>query len=446
MNLSELTNYAATLLKQTVLDNPYIPHMPTEKQAIFLTLPAEESMFGGAAGGGKSDALLMAALQYVTEPNYAALLLRRTYADLALPGALMDRAHEWLRGTDARWNENTKTWTFPSGATLTFGYLEHENTKYRYQGSEFQFVGFDELTQFTEPMYTYLFSRLRRLKTSNIPIRMRAASNPGGIGHEWVYERFIVTADRLKRAFVPARLTENPHLDQQEYIRSLSELDPITRTQLLSGLWVVDPTTRAFQRDWWRQQNRFDIDDDPLRRQVIARYISWDTALKDKESSAYSAYTVGELLPNYQLLTREVWRDKLIFPDLVDTMRDVARRYNYDDKLRGFIIEDKASGTSAIQTISNADDWLAQLLIPFMPSGDKPYRYQQAAVWCKLGMVWLPQPALSTPWLHDFERELFGLPDSEFKDMGDSFAQLIIYLEHYLSAGWHARGLTDDAA
>ena len=140
-------------------------------------------MYGGAAGGGKSSCLLMAALKYVHLPDYSAILFRRTYSDLSLPGALMDRANEWLRGTDAHWQDQKKTWTFPSGSTLTFGYLDNENAKYRYQGSNFDFVGWDELTQFTESQYRYLFSRLRRSAGSDIPLRMRSASNPGGFGH-----------------------------------------------------------------------------------------------------------------------------------------------------------------------------------------------------------------------------------------------------------------------
>ena len=129
--------------------NRYIPQAPTPKQAAFLLLPVIEAFYGGQPGGGKSSALLMAALQYVDVPGYSALLLRRTYADLALAGALMDRARSWLSGTDAQWNEQRKIWRFPSGATLTFGYLENANDKYRYQGSEFQFVGFDEISQFS---------------------------------------------------------------------------------------------------------------------------------------------------------------------------------------------------------------------------------------------------------------------------------------------------------
>lgn len=425
----------------------YIPHQPTEKQAAFLLLDGLEALYGGAAGGGKSDALLMAALQYVDVPGYSALLLRRTYADLALPGALMDRAAEWLMGTDARWNDREKTWSFPSGATITFGYLEHERDRYRYQGAEFQFIGFDELTQFSEPQYRYLFSRLRRLDGVNIPIRMRSASNPGGIGHEWVYERFLVTGCSAGRVFIPAKLIDNPHLDQQEYQRSLMELDPLTREQLLGGVWSVDPTARAFQREWWRGQNRYDATDLRYVNQAVARWLSWDTAIKDKDTSAYSALSVVEMLPDYRVTKREAWRDRLIFPDLVGAVERFSRRYNRDEKLRGIVIEDKASGTSVYQTLmASSPAWLSDLLIPFQPQGDKLQRAQQAAVWCKLGCVLLPHPHDSVPWLYEFERELFAFPDSEYMDQVDAFSQIIIYLEHLLAEGYHARGAVYDAA
>lgn len=228
----------------------YVPHQPHPPQAAFLLLEHREALYGGAAGGGKSDALLMAALQYVDVPGYSAILFRRTFADLALPGALMDRAEQWLRGTDARWNDRDKTWTFPSGATLTFGYLEHEGDKYRYQGAEFQFVGFDELTQFTETQYRYLFSRLRRLQGSEVPIRMRGATNPGGDGHQWVHARFLVAGAAEGRVFVPAKLDDNPSLDREEYVQSLSELDEVTRRHLLDGDWSVVDRTNALCPEW----------------------------------------------------------------------------------------------------------------------------------------------------------------------------------------------------
>ncbi len=197
-----------------MLDNDWIAQKPTAKQEEFLKLNCLEALYGGAAGGGKSSCLLMAALQYVDHPGYSALILRRTYRDLALSGALMDRAKEWLAGTAARWNEIQHCWTFPSGAKLQFGYMETDADKYRYQGAEFQGIFPEELTQFTESQYTYLFSRLRRLKGSDVPLRMWGASNPGGLGHNWVKQRFIIEGEKYNRIFVPARLQVNPYLDQ----------------------------------------------------------------------------------------------------------------------------------------------------------------------------------------------------------------------------------------
>ena len=237
------------LLTKTIYNNPYIPHKPFDQQIDFLTYPSEELLYGGMAGGGKSDAILMSALQYVgdeykieledgrfTNP-YSALILRRTYQDLSQPNAIMDRAKRWLdpftKNRIVKWDGNTKTFTFPSGATLTFGYLSHDNDLDQYQGSEFQFVGFDELTQFTERQYTYLHSRLRRVKKSNIPIRMRAGTNPGGRGHDWVKKKFILG----DVTFIPSSYLDNIHLDTVEYTKSLEKLDELTKRQLMHGDW-----------------------------------------------------------------------------------------------------------------------------------------------------------------------------------------------------------------
>lgn len=227
----------------------WCPHAPTARQAEFLATDSLEALFGGQAGGGKSDALLMGALEHADVPGYEALILRKTFRDLNQPGAIMSRAKAWLSGTAARWNDNEKRFTFPSGATLTFGYLDSDADVYQYQGAEFQFVGFDELTQFKEFQYRYLISRVRRLKGASVPLRLRSATNPGGIGHDWVKERFISPGDP-SRPFVPSALSDNPHLDADEYRRGLSELDPVTRAQLMSGDWDVRPEGMLFKREW----------------------------------------------------------------------------------------------------------------------------------------------------------------------------------------------------
>lgn len=187
----------------------FCPEEPSTTQKVFLRTYALEALFGGAAGGGKSSALLMAALQYVDVPNYSAILFRRTYADLALPGALMDRFRVWISGFDEiHWNANSYVATFPSGARVSFGYLNNTNDYLRYKGSEFQFIGMDEVTEIRESDYRYLFSRLRRPaqgELSKVPLRMRAASNPAP---NWVRQRFIVEGKQEKtyfRSLVPHR-------------------------------------------------------------------------------------------------------------------------------------------------------------------------------------------------------------------------------------------------
>jgi hypothetical protein len=223
----------------------YWKHQPTPKQQEFLELKAREGLYGGAAGGGKSDALLMGALENVHIPGYAGLILRRSYADLALPGAIMDRAHDWLAGTPAKWDDDTKSFRFPRGGKLVFGYLKVDKDKYRYQSAEFQFIGFDELTQFPELWYTYLSSRLRQPTSgplSKIDLKLRGATNPGGIGHEWVRERFV----EGKLPFIPSLMQDNPHLNAETYRESLSVLDEHTRNQLEKGIWVSDQSNIVF--------------------------------------------------------------------------------------------------------------------------------------------------------------------------------------------------------
>lgn len=419
----------------------WIPHKPTPKQHAFLLLDGmREVFYGGAAGGGKSDALLMAALQYVDVPGYSAIIFRKTFADLALPGAIMDRARAWI-GDTAKWDDKRHTYTFPSGARLAFGYLKSENDKYRYQSAEFQFIAFDELTQFNDRAYRYLFSRLRRLAGAQVPLRMRSASNPGGIGHEFVYNRFVHASGRRPgRVFIPAKLQDNPHLDQAEYVRSLQELDDITRQQLLDGVWILDPAGRPFLRAWYRGKNRYHIDDHRMARQVLARWLSYDTGYKDTETSAYSSYSVYELLPDYRLRLRHVWRDRLVFPDLIAQMPAQAARWNDDKKLHGILIEDKASGISAIQTLrSSAPGWMRELLIPFDPAGSKLERARRAGVWCRKGCVLFPHPGEAAGWLYDFESEFFTVPDSLYWDQVDPFSQAVIFLEHLLAEGLEAR-------
>lgn len=229
----------------------------------------------------------MAALQYVDVPGYAAILLRRTFKALTLPEALLDRSRMWLSGK-AQWKSDSNSWIFPSGAKLVFGYLEADKDVEQYQSAAFQFIGFDELTQFTEFQYRYMHSRARRLKKLNVPIRVRGASNPGGIGHEWVKQRFIIEGLKYNRPFIPATLIDNPYLDQVAYIKSLNNLDPITRARLLSGDWSARESGNKFHREWFEIVDAAPVDCRKVR--------FWDMAATEPKKNKDPDWTAGCLM------------------------------------------------------------------------------------------------------------------------------------------------------
>lgn len=236
--------------------NQYLPsYPPSIKQQLGLILPHREIFYGGAAGGGKSDWLLEAAGQYVDCEGYAALLLRRTYPELKMEGGLIPRSHEWWAGTDAVWNQQDKNWTFPSGAVVQFGHMQYEHTKYHYKGSEWHFIGFDELTGFSRTQYLYLRSRNRKQEGDPIPLRIYSASNPGDVGHDWVKERFV-DPGHPNRPFIPALVDDNPGLDKISYLESLSELPENERRQLQHGDWNVRVDGTMFKREWFQVIDR----------------------------------------------------------------------------------------------------------------------------------------------------------------------------------------------
>lgn len=301
----------------------WVPHGPTERQAAFLAIDAAEALYGGAAGGGKTDALLMAALEYVDNPHYAALLLRRTSPELVQPDGILTRAHEWLGGTDAVWSEKYLTYTFPSGARLRFGHMQHEVDRFAYQGGAYHFIGFDELTHFTEKQYTYLFSRMRRNVAHNIPTRMRSATNPGGIGHKWVKRRFI-DPGHPDRPFVPARLADNPHVDQEDYQSRLERLDPTTYAQLAKGQWIADVTGMVYQ---YSQDNLVDRVPEELDNGLV-HVLAIDAGESAQvQSSAFAVLAWHPQVPR-TVWVREVWKEAdLAGTDYLSRIDDVHQRY-----------------------------------------------------------------------------------------------------------------------
>ena len=224
----------------------YVPCVLHAKQRAFLALEHLEALYGGAAGGGKTEALLADVLRFVGRPGFHALVLRRTFRELNLPGSIMHRAIEWV-GREL-WNDLDKRFTFPGGAILQFGYCESESDLARYKSAQFHRIVVDEITEWREKWFAFLFSRIRRKAGDTIPLGMRAATNPDGVGADWVRRRFgieegeVVTElrEHEDRAFLPARAEDNPSLDLASYDAALRKLGPVKYKQLRWGQWLRD--------------------------------------------------------------------------------------------------------------------------------------------------------------------------------------------------------------
>lgn len=418
------SEHLESVIEKLLRLNRYIPHTPTPKQAAFLLLPHHEILYGGAAGGGKSDALLMSALQYVDVAGYSALILRRSYSDLVLPSGLMDRAREWLSPTDATWIDREKTWRFPSGATLTFGYLDTSNDKYRYQSSEFQYIAFDELTQFDESDYLYLFSRLRRLRDCNVPIRMRSATNPGGRGHEWVKRRFI-DARAPGRLFIRATLADNPHLDRAEYEHALSYLPLVERERLLHGDWDIRPAGNLFRREW------FPVAEAEI--ELAGRAVrAWDLASTAQSAKASDPdWCVGLKLvqSGEQFIIADVQRFRAT-PE--QTFQRIIQTARLDTNAVPILIEQEAGSAGKI-IVSALQRELPGFSIRALPvRGDKTARASLVSAAAERGRVALARGM----WVEPFLAELEWFPESGHDDQVDALTLGFNYLSRGIIQAW----------
>ena len=218
-------------------------------QSDFLSCPADEIFYGGARGGGKSQGILLDFCKHAFEhgENVSGILFRRTYPELE---DLQNKAHKIFPYLKAIWRAQARQWIFPSGASLKMRYLSNEDTANNYIGHEYTWMGFDQLDLWPKQ------NTVDKLKANlrnpyGIPSRMVATGNPGGVGHNWIKERYIdpakprtliTTENGSTRCFIPAKVTDNKILldADPKYIDRLKESGPEWLVRAwLDGDWDI---------------------------------------------------------------------------------------------------------------------------------------------------------------------------------------------------------------
>ncbi len=200
-----------------------------------------------------------------------------------------------------------------------------------------------------------------------------------------------------------------------------------------------------FRTEWWHDKNRYHIDDKAISSQVVARWLTLDTAFKDRGTNDFSAMAVWELWPDYRVAVRHMWAERVESALLPSIIEDFAVEWNTDGKLRNIIIEDKGSGTTSIQTLRmSAPQSIADMIVEFQPTGTKEYRARLASVWCGRDRVLLPHPCVENgSWYNNFldpqRGQMWVFPNATHDDMVDTFTMGIQYLENLIAEGWRAR-------
>lgn len=416
-----------------------------------LQCPAFEILYGGAAGGGKTDTLLAAALSHVSKPHYKAVIFRRTYPELE---EVAERAKHLIPQVwpDAKESSSRHEWRFASGAKLLLRHLEDYNAALKHRSAEYSFVGFDELTTFEERQYRYLFTRCRSSK--GLPLQILSATNPGGLGHEWVKERwapwlatshphaalpgelrYVVTdpdtgkdrfvpkgtAGALSRTFIPARLTDNALLTRSDpgYKDRLAAQDPLTRKQLLEGDWDAAPAPKTFFRREW-------IPTLTERPHQARRVRYWDRAATvESTRNRDPDWTVGLLLSHAQgeglYTVEDVVRVRLPPAGVRQLVLDTARA-------DGTTIEQALSLDPGSAGVFEGDEYLRALtgypVSLHRETGDKVVRAKalSAMVAPSPGALYGRLRALAGRWLAALLQELEEFPEGAHDDQVDALA------------------------
>lgn len=408
-------------------------------QTLFHQTDAYEALYGGAAGGGKTESLLMESLRYIHVPKYTAVLFRRTYGELAQANGLIERSRLICPRLGGTFNEQDRIWRgFNGGGTLMFRHLEHDKDKTKHDSAEYAYIGWDELHTFLETQYDYLGSRCRTTAIDPetgqvVPARIRAASNPPFKAEGmWVKERFfdklipfqtkhfarVADVDTevssshpsaLSRVYIPAKVYDNQVLMERDpgYIARLEGLSYIDRMRLLEGLWDVPVKGNVFKRDWFTRY----VEHPPENLKWV-RF--WDLAISLKTRASFTASPAMALDDEGMLYLRDMIRFKKDWPD---TQKIMMSTLQTEPHIAQTGVEAKLHGTAVVQTFQAMPEMLGFAIIPVNVTVDKLVRALPWSAKAEAGKIVI----VNGPWVKAAldEFEVFDGTSSTFDDQVD---------------------------
>lgn len=418
-------------------------------QTDFLTTTADIAIYGGAAGGGKSYALLLEPLRHFNNPRFGAVIFRRNSTQVRNEGGLWDESLSLYGGLGAHPREAFLEWVFTTGIRVKFAHLELERSVFDWQGSQIPFIGFDELTHFTEKQFFYMLSRNRSV--SGVKAYVRATCNPDvdswvrnfvnwWIGEDgypimsrsgklrWfirIEENFIWgdTRDELIQqyglqqtpksvTFIPAQVEDNKILMEKDpgYVSNLNSLSRVDRERLRRGNWNIRATAgMIFQKSWF-----------PIIDAIPGGWLSairfWDRAgTRPNESNSDPDWTRGLKLykyPNGTFVVADL-RSMRDTPGNVETLiKNVASHDGYATR----IVSQKDPGSAGI---SESEHFIRMLsgydVHTFTTSKDKETRAKPVSAQAEAGNI----KVLRAPWNEDFFKELENFPEGKHDDIVD---------------------------
>jgi predicted phage terminase large subunit-like protein len=418
-------------------------------QTEFLKSKADLAIYGGAAGGGKSYALLLEILRHYDNPLFRGVVFRRNSTQVRNPGGLWDESYALYMQLGGHPREAMLEWIFPSKAELKFAHLEWESSVYDWQGSQTPFIGWDELTHFTEKQFTYMMSRNR--SASGVPGYIRATCNPdvdswvrrwidwwiGPDGYpiaerSGVLRYFIRRDDQMIWAdsrqelldkygqdempksltFIPSRLQDNRILMEKDpaYLSNLRALPRVDRLRLEGGNWNVRASAGTlFQRQWFKIEDVI-----PAGWTQAIRF--WDrAATKPHEGNKDPDWTRGLKLlkyPNGRWLVADMKSLQGTPGEVEDLVKNVASHDGPSVRIMSQQDPGSAGVAEGIAFVSMLSGYDVRLMTT---SKDKVTRAKPVSAQAEVGNI----SVYRAPWNHDFFNELENFPEGAHDDQVD---------------------------